>query len=132
MRKSPGTIFKNNQGVFQDLDYLIITPAFLKPQADKLAAFHSSYSRLNVKTVTLESIYEEFSSGKQDIAAIRNFVKYVYFNASNPSKKIKYINLLSIPLTITYKRFPLKNFIHFFFINNKSNMFFLYFIKLNV
>ena len=88
-----GTIFKNNQGVFQDLDYLIITPAFLKTQADKLAAFHTNYSNLNVKTVTLESIYEEFSSGKQDVAAIRNFIKYVYFNASNPSKKIKYINL---------------------------------------
>ena len=88
-----GTIFKNNQGVFQDLDYLIITPAFLKPQADKLAAFHTNYSHLNVKTVTLESIYVEFSSGKQDIAAIRNFIKYVYFNASDPSKRIKYINL---------------------------------------
>ena len=88
-----GTIFKNNQGVFQDIDYLIVTPAFLKPQADKLANFHSNYSRLNVKTVTLESIYEEFSSGKQDIAAIRNFIKYVYFNASDPTKRIKYVNL---------------------------------------
>jgi hypothetical protein len=88
-----GTIFKNNQGVFQDIDYLIVTPAFLKPQADKLATFHSNYSRLNVKTVTLESIYEEFSSGKQDIAAIRNFIKYIYFNASDPSKRIKYVNL---------------------------------------
>jgi hypothetical protein len=88
-----GTIFKNNQGVFQDLDYLIITPTFLKNQADKLATFHSNYSNLNVKTVTLESIYEEFSSGKQDIAAIRNFIKYVYFNASDPTKRIKYINL---------------------------------------
>ena len=88
-----GTIFKNIQGVFQDIDYLIFTPAFLKPQADKLAAFHSNYSRLNVKTVTLESIYEEFSSGKQDIAAIRNFIKYVYFNATDPTKRIKYVNL---------------------------------------
>lgn len=88
-----GTIFKNNQGVFQDIDYLIITPAFLKPQADKLATFHKNNSQLNVKTVTLESIYEEFSSGKQDIAAIRNFIKYVYFNASVPTKRIKYVNL---------------------------------------
>ena len=88
-----GTIFKNSQGIFQDLDYLIITPAFLKPQADKLAAFHKNHSQLNVKTVTLESIYEEFSSGKQDIAAIRNFIKYVYFNASDSSKRIKYVNL---------------------------------------
>lgn len=88
-----GTIFKNSQGVFQDIDYLIVTPEFLKPQADKLATFHSNYSRLNVKTVTLESIYEEFSSGKQDIAAIRNLIKYIYFNASNPTKRIKYVNL---------------------------------------
>ncbi|NBW28084.1 MAG: peptidase C25 [Flavobacteriaceae bacterium] len=88
-----GTIFKNSQGVFQDIDYLIVTPEFLKPQADKLATFHSNYSRLNVKTVTLESIYEEFSSGKQDIAAIRNLIKYIYFNASSPTKRIKYVNL---------------------------------------
>ncbi|MGG7036473.1 MAG: type IX secretion system sortase PorU, partial [Flavobacterium sp.] len=40
-----------------------------------------------------ESIYTEFSSGKQDIAAIRNFIKYVYFNASSPEKRVKYINL---------------------------------------
>ena len=88
-----GTIFKNTQGVFQDIDYLIITPAFLNIQAEKLAAFHRNYSQLNVKVVNLETIYEEFSSGKQDIAAIRNFVKYVYDNASSPDKKVKYINL---------------------------------------
>lgn len=88
-----GTIFKNTQGVFQDIDYLIITPAFLNIQAEKLAAFHRNYSQLNVKVVNLETIYEEFSSGKQDIAAIRNFIKYVYENASSPDKKVKYVNL---------------------------------------
>lgn len=88
-----GTIFKNQQNVFQDVDYLIVTPAFLKNQAEKLAAFHRNYSQLNVKVVTLEAIYEEFSSGKQDVAAIRNFVKYIYENASASDKKIKYLNL---------------------------------------
>jgi len=88
-----GTILKNNQGVFQDLDYLIITPASLNSQAERLANFHRTYSQLNVKVVNLENIYEEFSSGKQDIAAIRNFVKYVYNNASSPGRRIKYLNL---------------------------------------
>ena len=88
-----GTIFKNAQGVFQDVDYLIITPSFLNIQAEKLAAFHRNYSQLNVKVVNLENIYNEFSSGKQDIAAIRNFIKYVYENASSTDKKVKYINL---------------------------------------
>ncbi len=88
-----GTIFQNTQGQFQDIDYLIITPASLSSAAEKLAAFHRSYSGLNVKVVNLETIYPEFSSGKQDIGAIRNFVKYVYNNASDPSKKVRYLNL---------------------------------------
>ncbi len=88
-----GTIFKNQQNVFQDVDYLIVTPNFLKNQAEKLAVFHRNYSQLNVKVVTLEAIYEEFSSGKQDVAAIRNFVKYIYENASTADKRIKYLNL---------------------------------------
>ena len=73
---------------FKDIDYLIITPAFLNSQAEKLANFHRNYSQLNVKVVNLETIYQEFSSGKQDIAAIRNFVKYVYENASTPDKRV--------------------------------------------
>ncbi len=88
-----GTIFKNAQGNFQDVDYLIITPSFLYAQAEKLANFHRNYSGLNVKVVNLDLIYPEFSGGKQDIGAIRNFIKYVYQNASSPSNKIKYVNL---------------------------------------
>lgn len=88
-----GTIFNNASGQFQDIDYLIITPKILNTQAEKLAAFHRSYSNLNVKVVNLETIYPEFSSGKQDIGAIRNFVKYVYSNASAPDKKVKYLNI---------------------------------------
>lgn len=88
-----GTIFKNDLGQFQDIDYLIITPLFLNSQAEKLANFHRNYSQLNVKVVNLESIYPEFSSGKQDVAAIRNLVKYVYKNASTPEKRVRYVNL---------------------------------------
>jgi hypothetical protein len=88
-----GTIFNNASGQFQDIDYLIIAPKFLNTQAEKLAAFHRSYSNLNVKVVNLETIYPEFSSGKQDIGAIRNFVKYVFFNASSSDKRVKYLNI---------------------------------------
>jgi hypothetical protein len=87
-----GTIFNNAQGVWQKIDYLIITPKFLNAQAEKLAAFHRSNSNLNVKVVNLEAIYPEFSSGKQDIGAIRNFIKYVYFNAPI-GERVKYVNI---------------------------------------
>lgn len=88
-----GTIFRNVSGQFQDIDYLIITPAFLNSTAESLAAYHRNRSGLNVKVVNLETIYQEFSSGKQDIAAIRNFIKYVYNNATTNEKRVKYVNL---------------------------------------
>lgn len=88
-----GTLFKNNQNSFQDIDYAIITQKSLTSQAEKLAVFHRINSNLNAKVITLENIYQEFSSGKQDIAAIRNCIKYIYDNASSPEKRIKYVNL---------------------------------------
>jgi hypothetical protein len=88
-----GTVFKNSQGNFEDIDYVIVTPVSLVTQAEKLADFHRSYSKLNVKVITTESIYQEFSSGKQDIAAIRNCIKYIYQNASSSEKRLKYVNL---------------------------------------
>ncbi len=88
-----GTIFKDNNGNFQDIDYLIITPQFLVNQAEDLANFHRRNSGMSVRVVPLDKIYQEFSSGKQDIAAIRNFIKYVYWNASMPEKRVKYVNL---------------------------------------
>ena len=82
-----GTIFLNNSGVFEDVDYLIISPNNLLIPAERLANFHRMNSGMKVKVVSTESIYQEFSSGKQDVAAIRNFIKYVYQNASNVSEQ---------------------------------------------
>ena len=88
-----GTLFKNSQNAFQDIDYVIISPRNLISQAEKLANFHRTNSNLTVKVISLDNIYQEFSSGKQDIAAIRNCIKYIYENASAADKRIKYLNL---------------------------------------
>ncbi len=88
-----GTLFQNAQGEFEDIDYLIITPTVLQSQAERLAQINRDQNRLNVKVVTLDKIYTEFSSGNQDIAAIRNLVKYVYENASTAENRIKYLCL---------------------------------------
>ena len=88
-----GTIFKNNEGVFQDIDYIIVTPNNMFNQAERLAQLNRNKNGLNVKVVGLDEIYNEFSSGNQDIGAIRNLVKYVYDNASAPENRIKYLCL---------------------------------------
>lgn len=88
-----GTIFKDEQGQFKDVDYLIISPNNLVSQAERLAQINRTQNNLNVKVVTLNEIYTEFSSGNQDVSAIRNLVRYVYHNASAPDKRLKYLCL---------------------------------------
>ncbi|MDA0193870.1 MAG: type IX secretion system sortase PorU [Bacteroidetes bacterium] len=64
-------------------DGLIVThPRFIS-EARRLANFRSSNDNLKVEVVTTEEIYNEFSSGRQDISAIRDFVKYMYRGSSN-------------------------------------------------
>ncbi|PNQ73455.1 peptidase C25 [Hanstruepera neustonica] len=88
-----GTIFNNAQGVFEDIDYLIVTPANFFSQAERLAQINRNQYGLNVKVVGLNQIYNEFSTGNQDIGAIRNLVKYIYDNASSPERRLKYLCL---------------------------------------
>lgn len=88
-----GSVFLDEQGQFKDIDYLIIAPSYLLAQAERLAEINRIQNNLNVKVYSLESIYQEFSSGMQDIGGIRNFVKYVYDNASTPANKLKYLCL---------------------------------------
>ncbi|MEM5566976.1 type IX secretion system sortase PorU [Psychroserpens sp. AS72] len=88
-----GTVFKNSQGEFEDVDYIIIANNNYISQAERLAQINRDQYSLNVKVITLNEIYHEFGSGKQDVAAIRNMVQYVYQNASEPSERLKYLCL---------------------------------------
>ncbi|MEQ3796380.1 type IX secretion system sortase PorU [Flavobacteriaceae bacterium MJ-SS4] len=88
-----GTIFLDNQGQFQDIDYLIVAPNNMASQAEQLAQINRNQYKLNVKVATLDEIYNEFSTGNQDVGAIRNLVKYIYDNAGTPENRIKYVCL---------------------------------------
>ncbi|MEI7896323.1 MAG: type IX secretion system sortase PorU [bacterium] len=73
-------------------DYLIIChPSFLS-EAGRLAEFHRSNSGLTVLITTPDKIYNEFSSGAQDITALRDFVRMMY-DKSQPGKEPKYLLL---------------------------------------
>ncbi|MEZ4858280.1 MAG: type IX secretion system sortase PorU [Flavobacteriaceae bacterium] len=104
-----GAIFKDAAGNFKDIDYIIISPPVLIQPALRLANHHKNTTGLNVKVVTTDKIYNEFGSGIQDISAIRNFVRYVYENASSEDKRIKYVCLFG-DTSVDYKdRLPENN-----------------------
>ncbi|MDR1877094.1 MAG: type IX secretion system sortase PorU [Flavobacteriaceae bacterium] len=73
-----------------DVDYIIITvPEFIS-QANRVKNLHQSKNNLNVEVVTADQIYNEFSSGGQDLAGIRDFLRYLY---KKDDGKLKYVLL---------------------------------------
>ena len=72
-----GKVDNQDLHALRDIDYLIVShPKFLE-QANRLATFHESQG-LNVEVVSPQQIYNEFSSGSQDVSAIRDFAKMLY------------------------------------------------------
>ncbi|TAH26569.1 MAG: hypothetical protein EAZ07_03690 [Cytophagales bacterium] len=59
-------------------DMVIITVPSLIPAANRLKQHRKSHNNLEAKVVTTDQIYNEFSSGKQDLTAIRDFLRMLY------------------------------------------------------
>lgn len=57
------------------LQLIIITSTPLRSAAEKLAKFKSDIQKIPTQTVTTAQIYHEFSGGKQDVSAIRNYLQ---------------------------------------------------------
>lgn len=97
-----GTIFLNEQGKSEEVDYLIITTSALQNQAHRLAQHRKETDGLKAKVVLAKRIYQEFNSGKQDIGALRNFIRYVYENSPDRRHRLKYVCLLG-DASVDYK-----------------------------
>lgn len=73
--------------------YLIVTNPLFLAQATELGALHASRG-IDNHVVTTDQIYNEFSSGITDVAAIRNFVRMFYERAGgDPTLAPKYLML---------------------------------------
>jgi len=59
-------------------DMLIISPPAFTEQATRLANYHAAVDGLRPVVINPQLIYNEFSSGMQDITAIRDFIKMRY------------------------------------------------------
>lgn len=72
--------------------FIIITHPDFIAAADRLKT-HREQRGISTEVVTTQQVYNEFSSGAQDISAIRNFIKYRY-DQSPGSEALKYVLLL--------------------------------------
>jgi len=73
-------------------DIIIVSHPDFMSQAERLAELHLFYDNLTTCIVTPDQVYNEFSSGKLDVTAIRDFVKMLYEKAPSGSEP-KYLLL---------------------------------------
>lgn len=71
---------------------IIIAPGVFMDEAVRLATFHANHDDISVSVVSAQSVYNEFSSGAQDISAIRDFLKMLWHKAE-PSNLPRYVLL---------------------------------------
>ena len=77
-----GPVANQNLRALTEVDYAIVVhPEFIS-EAARLANFRQLNDGVKVAVVTTEQIYNEFSSGAQDITAIRDFFKHLRDNGS--------------------------------------------------
>lgn len=76
-----GVVTNQNLHSLRNIDMVILSPAIFGTEAQRLAVYHAEHDGLTVKVLSPENIYNEFSSGKPDPVAIRNFMKMLYDRA---------------------------------------------------
>lgn len=75
------------------IDHVIITHPSLVQEANRLAAHRNSRSNLKSIVVTTTQVYNEFSSGRLDVTAIRNFMRMLYNRSNKPANELMYLLL---------------------------------------
>jgi len=88
-----GVVNNQNLHALSNSDVIIISPPDFYQQAVQLASFHRSRDGLSSVVVKPQEIYNEFSSGAQDVSAIRDFVKMFYDKAPTVNEQPKYLVL---------------------------------------
>ena len=90
-----GRIDNQNLHGLSQADMMIIAHPNFMSEAMRLANFHeqNASNPLSVHLVTPEQIYNEFSSGAQDVTAIRDFMRMFYERSTNWEDMMRYLLL---------------------------------------
>lgn len=84
-------------------DCIIVTNPLFLTQATQLATLHQNHDGLRVVVATTDQVYNEFSSGIQDISAIRDFARMFYDRAGSDSTQLPRYLLLFGGASYDYK-----------------------------
>jgi hypothetical protein len=73
--------------------YVIVAHNNFMESANRLADFHRTYNKFSTIVVSTEQVFNEFSAGKKDPTAIRNFLKMLYDKGQQSGDPLKFVLL---------------------------------------
>lgn len=80
---------QNLHGIQSFPDFVIVTPDIFRPQAEELAAMRRDEG-LDVVVISIDQIYNEFSGGKVDMRAVRDYLRFIYDRAPSDAERLRY------------------------------------------
>ncbi len=98
-----GSVPNQNLHGSPQADLLIVTYPGFVAQANLLATYHQQHDNMRVAVATTDQIYNEFSSGGQDISAIRDYARMFYTRAGSDSTQMPSNLLLFGGASFDYK-----------------------------
>jgi len=94
---------QNLHAISEVPDYIVVTSSELQDEANELASYRAQNDGLSTVVVIQDQVFNEFSGGRQDPTAIRDFVKMFYDRAiTNGTEAPRYL-LLFGNATFDYK-----------------------------
>jgi len=88
-----GSVENQNLTGATPANLIIVTSPTYLDQAQRLSELHQTADGLSTIVATEQQVFNEFSGGKPDVAAIRNFVKYLKDKATTPETTPRYLLL---------------------------------------
>lgn len=73
-----------------NIDYLILTTKDFSSQAERIANYYRNNKNYKAEVVDVRKVYNEYSSGGQDLTALRDFVTKL----NTPTGTLKYVLIL--------------------------------------
>ncbi|MCC7232369.1 MAG: type IX secretion system sortase PorU [Bacteroidia bacterium] len=89
-----GPVENQNLHGLSNASLIIVTNPYFLADANRLADFHKNHDGFSTHVVTTTQVYNEFSSGSQDVSAIRDFMKMFYDRATSPAELPRYLCIM--------------------------------------
>jgi hypothetical protein len=90
---SKGTVPNQDLHALGPADMIIVTHPLFEEYARQIAGIHQADDGTSSIIVTPRQIYNEFSGGVPDAAAIRNFIRMIYSRGTESGSPLKYLLL---------------------------------------